>query len=71
MIHGTICSTSCREVRAETRGRRLGAGADAEAVEGRCLLTPMACSACFLIEPRTTAPEVALPIMGWAYHINH
>jgi hypothetical protein len=26
----------------------------------------MACSACFLIEPRTTSPRMASPTMGWA-----
>ena len=34
---------------------------------GRVLLTgllPLACSACFLIEPRTTSPGMALPTMG-------
>uniref|UniRef100_A0A0V1IU34 Uncharacterized protein n=1 Tax=Trichinella nativa TaxID=6335 RepID=A0A0V1IU34_9BILA len=25
----------------------------------------MACSACFLIEPRTTSPGMASPIMDW------
>jgi hypothetical protein len=29
-------------------------------------LLPMACSACFLIEPRTTSPGLAPPTMGWA-----
>ena len=36
---------------------------------GRVLLTgliPMACSACFLIEPRTTSPGMTPPTMGWA-----
>jgi hypothetical protein len=41
---------------------RAGAG-DAEAMEGCCLL---ACSACFLIEPRTTSPGMAPPTMGSA-----
>ena len=39
---------------------------DAEALEG--LLTGLhlvACSACFLIAPRTTFPGMALPTMGW------
>jgi hypothetical protein len=27
-------------------------------------LLPMACSACFLIEPMTTSPEMELPTMG-------
>jgi hypothetical protein len=34
----------------------------------RVLLTgflPLACSACFLIEPRTTSPWMAPPTMGW------
>jgi hypothetical protein len=34
------------------------AGADAEAIEGCSLLT---CSACSLIEPKTTSPEMVPP----------
>lgn len=44
-------------------------GADAEAMEKYCLLAnmlSMACSVEFLIEPRTTIPQVALTTMGWA-----
>jgi hypothetical protein len=37
---------------------RSGAGVDAEAME-RCYL--LACSACFLIEPKTTSPEMVPP----------
>jgi hypothetical protein len=43
------------------QGWNLEAGADAEAVERCCLL---ACSACFLIELRTTSPGMAPP--QWA-----
>ena len=45
----------------------LEAGADAEAMEGGCLLTdllPMTCSACFLLELMTTCPGMAPPTMG-------
>jgi len=38
------------------------AGADEEAME-RCYL--LACSACSLIEPKTTSPGSAPPTMGW------
>jgi hypothetical protein len=43
-------------------------GTDAEALDGvlRTTLLPLACSACFLIEPRTTSLGMALPTMGWA-----
>jgi hypothetical protein len=37
------------------------AGADAESIEGCSLL---ACSACSLIEPKTTSPEMAPPTRG-------
>jgi hypothetical protein len=50
-------------------GRNLDAGADLEAMEGGCLLTYspcLPCSACFLIEPKTTSPGMAPPTMGWA-----
>ena len=46
-----------------TQSRSLETGADVEAMEGYCLL---ACSACFLIEPRTTSLGMAPPTMGWA-----
>jgi hypothetical protein len=29
-------------------------------------LLPLACSACFLVEPKTTSPGIAPPIMAWA-----
>jgi hypothetical protein len=44
--------------------RNLEAGADAEALERCCLL---ACSGCFLIEPRTTRLDIASPKMGWPH----
>ena len=51
-----------------TQGRNLEPGTDAEALDGvlRTTLLPLACSACFLIEPRTTSLGMALPTMGWA-----
>ena len=44
-------------------GRNREAGADVEAMEGSCWL---ACSACFLIESRTTGLGMAPPTVGWA-----
>ena len=44
-------------------GRNLEAGADAEAMEGCCLL---AFSARCFIEPRTSSPGVVPPTMAWA-----
>jgi hypothetical protein len=44
-------------------GRSLEAGADAEATEERCSL---ACSACFLLAPRTASLGMAPPTMGQA-----
>jgi hypothetical protein len=46
------------------QGRNLGAGAEAEAMEGNCLL---ACSTGFLIEARTTSPGMAPSTVGLAY----
>ena len=48
------------------QGRNLESGADAEAMEGLLLtgLFSMACSARFLIGPRTTNPEMVPPTMG-------
>jgi hypothetical protein len=43
------------------QGRDQGAGAAAEDMEGCCLL---ACSACFLVEPRTTSPGVVPATVG-------
>jgi hypothetical protein len=50
----------------QVREESLEAGADAEVMEGCCLLDsfPLACSACFLIELRTTSPEMVPPTMG-------
>jgi hypothetical protein len=43
------------------------ARADAETMEGCCLLACfLACSVCFLIEPRITSLGMVMPIMGWA-----
>jgi hypothetical protein len=54
------CCSSLKEVRTGTQvGQE--AGADAEAMEGCSLL---ACSACFLIEPKTTSPEMVSPTRG-------
>jgi hypothetical protein len=53
-------SSSPKEVRSGTQAGQ-EAGADAEAMEGCYLL---ACSACFLIEPKTTSPEMVPPTRG-------
>jgi hypothetical protein len=49
-----------KEVRTGTQAGQ-EAGADAEAMEGCSLL---ACSACSLIEPKTTSPEMVPPTRG-------
>jgi hypothetical protein len=50
-----------------TQGRDLGAGADAaHGGDAAYWLAPMACSACFLMDPRTTCSVMAPPTMGWA-----
>jgi hypothetical protein len=58
-----------KEVRTGTHtGQELGGRSWCRG-HGRVLLTgllPLACSACFLIEPRTTSPGLAPPTMGWA-----
>ena len=52
------------------QGWNLEAEIDAEAMEvGRVLLTdllPMACSVCFLVEPKTTRSGMVAPTMSWA-----
>ena len=56
-----------KEVRTVTyTGWNLEAGADEEAMEGYLLtrLLSLACSSCFLIEPRTTSIGMAPPTMG-------
>jgi hypothetical protein len=59
------CCSSLKEVRTGTQAGQ-GAGADAEAMEGYSLLAcfPLACSACSLIEPKTTSPEMVPPTRG-------
>jgi hypothetical protein len=47
----------------ELEGRRWCRGHGGILLNGLFL---MACSACFLIEPRTTCPGMAPPTMGWA-----
>lgn len=47
-------------------GQELEAGAEPEAMEEHCLL-PMACSAFFLIQPRTTCLGMSPLIVGWAF----
>ena len=52
-------SSPSKAVRTEPQGAgNLEGGADAEAMEECCLLP---CSVCFLLEPRTTSPEVTHP----------
>ena len=40
------------------------AGTDAEAMEGCYWLGPLACSACFFMEPKTTSPGMESSAMG-------
>jgi hypothetical protein len=54
------CCSSPKKVGTETEAGQ-EAGADAEAMEGCYLL---ACSACILIELKTTSPGMAPPTMG-------
>jgi hypothetical protein len=56
------CS-SPKEVRTRTQAGQ-EAGADAEAMEALTGLLLLACSACFLIEPKTNNPGMAPPTMG-------
>ena len=58
------CS-SPKEVRTGTQAGQ-DAGADAKAVEGMFLtgLLPLACSACSLVEPKDTSPEMGPPTRG-------
>jgi hypothetical protein len=59
------CCSSPKEVRTGTQAGQ-EAEADAEAMKGCSLLAcfPLACSACFLIEPKTTSLEMAPPTRG-------
>jgi hypothetical protein len=62
----TAVHHQCKSGHKLTQGRNSQVGADAEAMKGVLLngLLPLACSACFLIEPKTTSPEMAPPTMG-------
>jgi hypothetical protein len=60
-VYSAYVSTALFIVKASQDRNSHRAGADAEAVEGCCLL---ACSACFLIEPRTSSPRMAPPTVG-------
>jgi len=62
------CCSSPKEVRAGTHsGQELGSRSWCRGHGGMLLtgLLPLACSAYFLIEPRTTSPGMAPPTMGW------
>ena len=67
------CSPSQREVREGAQGRNLETGIDAEPMKEPIIpaYSPTACSSCFLVQPRATVPEVALPTMAGPSHINH
>lgn len=56
MAHSFTVHPQRKSAQEPKQDRNLEAGADAEAMEGCCLLAffPMDCSACFPIEPRTT-----------------
>jgi hypothetical protein len=56
----SILLFNTKEVRTGTQAGQ-EAGADAEAMEGCSLL---ACSACSLIKPKTTSPEMVPPTRG-------
>ena len=63
----SLYSPSLREARTGTQAGLLSGGWSTG--HGRMLLTglfPMACSACWLIEPRKTNPGMTPPTMGWA-----
>jgi hypothetical protein len=53
----SACSSQSLSITEGCQGRNLKAGADAEAMEEYCLL---ACSACFLIQSRTTSLVMTL-----------
>jgi len=64
----TPCSSSM-EVRTGTQAGKKPGGRNRCGGHGGMLLTgllPMVCSACFLIESRTSSPGITPPTMGWA-----
>ena len=56
-----VYSPLSKKVRAGTQDKNLEAGTEAEATKETCLLS---CSACLLILPRTTSPEMPLFTMS-------
>jgi len=67
-LHIQIIVHLWRKLRQELKqGWNLEAGANAEAVDGCCLLSySHGLLNLLLIEPRTSSPEMASPTMGWA-----
>jgi hypothetical protein len=62
LLHFVAHRLSQREVRAGAQARNLEAGTKAELTEDAGYsLASQAYSACFLIQPKTTCPRVALP----------
>lgn len=45
-------------------GQKLEVGTDVETVEECCLLTSLACSVCFIMQPKTIWPGMTLPTVG-------
>jgi hypothetical protein len=61
-VHLAYASTSLFIIEGSYDRDSSRVGADAEAMEGSCLLD---CSVCFLIESKTTSPGVVSPTMDW------
>ena len=57
-----------RQWRKSGQELKQGRNLEADAMQGVLLLglLPLACSACFLIEPRAARPGMATPTRGWA-----
>lgn len=59
------CISAYRSVIRGSQGRNLGLGTGAQAPVECCSIL-LACSACFLIQPRTAYLGTVLPPVGWA-----
>ena len=72
-VHISQSTTKASQDRKSMELRRnLEVGTEAEAIDGWAFdLFLMACSACFLIAPRSTSLVVAQPTVAGSSHVNH
>jgi hypothetical protein len=68
-LHSQVKASLLREVRAGIKAGQEPGGRNSYRGHGRVMLTDFlskACSACFIIAPKTIIPEMAMSTLSWA-----